>query len=996
MGNLGVFNVCQQRRFLGRRRYQRSRNKRPNFPEAAFTTYSEGQIPIRLVNGQGSCSGRVEVYYDSIWKAVCDDDWDIRDASVACRQIGCGPAKSAPGSARFGPASGSFWLDDVQCTGTEPSLFQCQAKSLGDHNCSPGEAASVICSDEILVRLTGGMGPCSGRVELYHEQEWRAVCDDDWDLLDAGVACKQVGCGPAISSPHRAHFGAANRSFWLDNVNCGGTELNLFQCQASTLGEHNCSPSEAASAICSDAIRMRLKDGGSPCSGRVELYYNATWGAVCDDSWDMLDAEVACKQMDCGPVKSASHSARFGVAPGGFWLDDVDCTGTESNLFQCRAPSLGQHNCGPGEAASVICTETFPVRLVDGENACSGRVEIYYNNTWGTVCDDDWDIFDAEVVCTELNCGFAQSAPGNAVFGQGDSSIWLDSVQCNGSEPYLWQCQSLTLGQHNCSHQEVASAVCSGQPLKPILSLERKPGIFLTRDTITMTCAALPFYAGSTFYLKRRSDANHMASATAPAGVHSVTFSIQDVVVGHSGNYTCHYEREKSGNLTNSTGSETVYAYVTDQIPIRLFKGINSCSGRVEVYYNGTWGAVCDGSWDVPDADVVCRQLGCGPALSAPGGAHFGAAGGPFWMDDVECSGTESNLLHCRRNALGDHSCSPGSAASAICTETFRTRLANGDGPCSGRVEIYYNYAWGTVCDDEWDMPDAQAVCTELRCGYAVSAPGNSEFGGGSCPIWLDSVQCNGSEDNLWQCRSKPLGQHNCDHQEDASVICSDRPLRPILSLQRKPGIFIPRDTIRMTCSALSFYAGCTFYLQKAGGVHESASAATQGTTHSVTFVIQDVDLRSGGNYTCHYQTGRPGRLSNSSSSDPVQVDVTDDLPLRLADGDSPCSGRVELYYNRTWGSVCDDGWELPDAEVACRQAGCGPAREAPPAARFGPAPASFLLDDVQCDGSEASLLRCAKNPLGEHNCGPDEAASAICTGNRGLSYSGLAGGHPS
>ncbi|XP_048476520.1 scavenger receptor cysteine-rich type 1 protein M130-like [Rhincodon typus] len=104
-------------------------------------------------------------------------------------------------------------------------------------------------------------------------------------------------------------------------------------------------------------------------------------------------------------------------------------------------------------------TEQFQVRIVNGDNECSGRVEVFYNKTWGTVCDDGWDLSDAQVVCTELSCGFAQAAPGSAKFGKGLSSIWLDSVQCNGSESNLWQCQSNTLGQHDCQHSEDASAL---------------------------------------------------------------------------------------------------------------------------------------------------------------------------------------------------------------------------------------------------------------------------------------------------------------------------------------------------------------------------------------------------------------------------------------------------------------------------------------------------------------------------------------------------------
>ena len=102
-------------------------------------------------------------------------------------------------------------------------------------------------------------------------------------------------------------------------------------------------------------------------------------------------------------------------------------------------------------------------------------------------------------------------------------------------------------------------------------------------------------------------------------------------------------------------------------------------------------------------------------------------------------------------------------------------RLAGGNWNGEGRVEIFHKGSWGTVCDDFWDINDARVVCREIGYQNAVSAPQSAHFGSGDGQIWLDNVQCQGHESSILNCQHAGWGVENCDHDEDASVICSSK-----------------------------------------------------------------------------------------------------------------------------------------------------------------------------------------------------------------------------
>uniref|UniRef100_A0A8C7XR78 SRCR domain-containing protein n=1 Tax=Oryzias sinensis TaxID=183150 RepID=A0A8C7XR78_9TELE len=154
---------------------------------------------VRLENGSSRCSGRLEVKSNNLWSSVCEDDFDLLDAEVVCRELGCG-APSVLQGALYGEAEAPILTREFLCEGHESVLLDCGSSWRKTKACPPDKAVGLTCSDPATVRLMGS-SRCSGELQVKSGREWRAVDAEGFQRTETRLAnvCKNQKCGPHVS-----------------------------------------------------------------------------------------------------------------------------------------------------------------------------------------------------------------------------------------------------------------------------------------------------------------------------------------------------------------------------------------------------------------------------------------------------------------------------------------------------------------------------------------------------------------------------------------------------------------------------------------------------------------------------------------------------------------------------------------------------------------------------------------------------------------------------
>ncbi|XP_078332359.1 uncharacterized protein LOC144625438 isoform X3 [Crassostrea virginica] len=817
---------------------------------------------IRLQSVQATAlgsTGNLQVFHNGSWGYICSSGFDVKDATVACREAGL-PTKHVLESTLSKPTNAKIHLSFLRCNGDESNLAEC-GSSFGPSYCY--SVVKITCNADCPSMKYGDN--CRFDCPCAHSNT--LSCDSE----TGECVCKPWFTGYSCNCPVGSH-------------SCNTTVSDCYQdsvgiqciCKDGyTNKEHNCI----------DNVRISSTDA-------VEIFQNDGWKNMCSYNWKPENSMVICRQLNLSTDVIFSTSEYRGYSSSASNIV-FNCNGTEQYIKECLSTSstctyIRQLMCGqcPEWRYSSDCSQQCSC----DRKTSTGCDEI----TGDCVCHDGYQGVDCSCHTTVSSCigPYSKCEYERCTCTDG---LFNTSTNCSDRENVLYFCSFIKPNSY-------ATNICGIDTSQRYLVTNRyastssyswrpKTG---SDNVFYVYVDTKPYYASSSSYYSKLNisigngpsrmclyfdyvldgEGSIEVSTTDSTGNESnivnlsgtqETWTTKATYIDsrHAINMIIFRMEERTALdkvfITNSSCSCANWTFgnncdecacvrlhtefcnkangqchckpgftgeacqcVDNGQPcphlIRLVNGNTTSMGRVEVVTNGVWSTVCDQGWSYNEASVVCNQLGLGRYGIPVMDAGFGKGVGPVYLSNVDCNGDEADLLNCTFTRA---TCNHDQDAGVKCVnKSSSIRLVGGSSDFNGRIEVRLDGSgsWGTVCDDGFSEEDARVACRELGLPTrSVEAKSAAYYGAGSGSILLSNLRCSGTENTLQEC-SKTVRPSSCSHYEDAGVSCSNDCPRNTFGMQCERScvceesntLSCDKDTGECSCASGWFGSRCT------------------------------------------------------------------------------------------------------------------------------------------------------------------------------------------
>ncbi|XP_074608769.1 scavenger receptor cysteine-rich domain-containing group B protein-like [Acropora palmata] len=586
------------------------------------TSRCRQDFSVRLLTIKGFPSnGSLQILSNGTWKDPCITNWNEAERNLVCQ------AQGYNGSS-LGVCSNSGTNSSGNTTHSCEHLTQ---------DCEEKISREIKCS--VPVRLAGVDSiNYAGRVEVFYQGKWGKICRNKWDINDVKVVCKQLGFQSAVAEFIGMDTKDENISVAMSNVACTGQESVLASCKRFD-GKHYCVDNKGAQAFCEPKNRTVLEK-------RLHVFNIGSTGTVmCSKVETKLGQKISWYNGATGvKIKSGGR-----IQLNGLSLKIKDFQLDDAGTYECRGESSTRFY-------TIYANATF-INKIRRQEFLSGGPGIIRCSALGNPSPHfKWSRHDGP---SFQDRRFIQLANGSLMMKSiqaEDKGTYICAIkQPRGFDPSIEQSQSINVVVVDFR----VSFRTRGYPSTGSMRIF-KNGIWkdlcvANWDVVerNLVCQAQG-YNGSILGVHSKTGTNSLGNTT----------------------YSCEQlKRNCEEEINTEIKCSGIKTFLSPQVPVRLagVDGVNY-AGRVEVFYQGKWGKICRGEWDINDVKVVCRQLGFQNALAEFLGMDTKDENISVAMSNVACTGQESVLASCKRKD-GNTRCGNNIGAQALCEPKNRTVL---------------------------------------------------------------------------------------------------------------------------------------------------------------------------------------------------------------------------------------------------------------------------------------------------------------------------------